>query len=167
MLSDLSSAGRVWAVLAVKPRKEDFTLSYLRKEGFDAYCPKLKVSDRHKPVQPLFPGYVFVFLSPKMELPAVRFFPGVRKPLVFGEQVACLEPELIKRWQAREGGHGYITPDPPPGLKVGQKVRFKEGVFVGLEGTVIENLPSKERVRILLDYLEKSVSVEADRSLLN
>jgi transcription antitermination factor NusG len=167
MLSDLSSASRVWAVLAVKPRKEDFSLSFLRKEGFDAYCPKLKVSGRREPTQPLFPGYVFAFLSPKMELPAVRFFPGIRKPLIFGEQVACLEPGLIERWQAREGGRGYITPDPPPGLKVGQKVRFKEGVFIGLEGTVIENLPSRERVRVLLDYLETSISVEADRSLLS
>ncbi len=166
MLSDLSNASRVWAVLAVKPRKEDFSITYLRKEGYEAYCPKLKVQGGRETVQPLFPGYVFALLSPQMELPAVKFFPGIRKPLIFGGQLACLDPELIGRWQAREGGHGFITPEPPPGLTVGQKVRFREGVFIGLEGTVIENLPSRERVRILLDHLESSIPVEVDRSLL-
>lgn len=166
MLSDLSSAGRVWAVVTTKPRKEDAAALFFRKEGFEAYCPKLLNPRLSDAVRPLFPGYLFALLSPKVELPRVRYFPGVLRPLTFGEQVACVEPDLVARWKEREGGRGFLSPDAAPPFQLGQHVRFREGVFAGLEGTVIENLPSRDRVRILLDYLGASIPVEADRAVV-
>jgi transcription antitermination factor NusG len=166
MLSDLSNASRVWAVLAVKPRKEDPTLLFFRKEGFEVYCPKLKKRFGYRAPEPFFPGYIFAWLSPKVELPQVRYFPGVRRPLLFGGQVACVEEELVEFWRTREGGRGFITPDPPAPFDIGQRVRFKEGIFMGIEGVVLENLPSRERVRVLLEYLSGTVTVEVDRAVL-
>ena len=84
---------------------------------------------------------------------------------MFGDQVACVEQELVESWRAREGGRGYLTPEPPPAFQVGQQVRFKEGPFVGLEGTVIANcLP--RNAWFLLEHLGMVVPVEADRSVL-
>ena len=166
MFAALSSASRVWAVLTAKPRKEGPALTFLEKEGFEAYCPQLLNPRRSRAVQPLFPGYFFVWLSPLVELPVVRHFPCVSRALTFGDQVACVEPELVENWRAREGGRGYLTPEPAPAFQVGQQVRFKEGPFIGLEGTVIGNLPARERVRILLEHLGMVVPVEADRSVL-
>ena len=166
MLADLSSARRVWAVLATKPRKEEIALVFIGEEGFEGYQPKVK--NRHTgPIpRPMFPGYLFVRLSPKVELPKVRFFPGIFRPLLFGEQLACVEPELIQSWREREGGRGFLCPEPEAPFRVGQRVRFQEGAFAGMEGTVLEALPSKDRVRLLLEYLGGSLSVEADRNLL-
>ena len=167
MLAALSSASRIWAVFAVKPRKEQTALVFLEKEGYKAYCPMCLAKGRSRGVQPLFPGYLFAWVSPKVELPAVRYFPCINRPLLFGEQVACVEEDLVNRWKAREGGRGFMTPEPPPPFRMGQRVRFKEGVFAGLEGTVIANLPARERVRILLAHLGLEVPVEADRSVLS
>jgi transcriptional antiterminator RfaH len=167
MYAPLSSASRVWAVLSAKPRKEAPALAFLSKEGYEAYCPLL-LARRDKAVPtPLFPGYLFVWLSPSMELPDVRHFPCIRRALTFGDTVACVETELVDHWREREGGRGYLMPDAPPAFDVGQRVRFKEGVFAGLEATVIANLPARERVRVLLEHLGMEVPVEADRSVLN
>jgi transcriptional antiterminator RfaH len=165
MFSDLSSASRVWAVFATKPRKEAPALAFLEREGFEAYCPRF-LGRRRPDVQPLFPGYIFIWLSPKVELPTVSFFPCIARPLTFGEQVACVEDDLVKLWKEREGGRGYLTPDSPSAFAVGQRVRFKEGVFSGMEGTVIANLPARERVKVLLHHLGIEMPVEADRSVL-
>ena len=167
MYASLSSAGRVWAVLSAKPRKETPAVAFMAKEGYRAYCPLLLGRREKGAPRPLFPGYLFVWLSPKVELPEVRRFPGIRRALVFGDQVACVEPELVDHWREREGGRGYLTPDPPPAFQVGQRVRFKEGVFAGLEATVVANLPARERVKVLLEHLGMEVPVEADRSVLS
>lgn len=166
MLSDLSNACRVWAVLAVKPRKEDSTLFFFRKEGYEVYCPKVSRHLSDRAPEALFPGYIFAWLSPRVELPQVRYYPGVRRPLLFGEQLACVEEDLIEHWRRREGGRGFITPEPPAPFAIGKRVRFKEGVFTGIHGVVLENLPSRERVRVLLEYLSGTVTVEVDRAVL-
>ena len=166
MLSDLTNAARIWAVIATKARKEDPTRSLFEKEGFEVYCPKLKKRPSAAHLEILFPGYIFVWLSPRVELPKIRSYPGVQRPLLFGQQLACVEPELVDWWKEREGGRGYLTPEPPAPFLPGQVVRFQSGVFMGLQGIVLESLPARDRVRVLLEYLSGSVVVEADRSVL-
>ncbi len=166
MLADLSSARRVWAVLATKPRKDELALVFLGQEGFEGYQPKVKNRYTGPRPRPMFPGYLFVLLSPQVELARVRYFPGILRPLTFGEQLACVEPELVEHWREREGGRGYLRPDPDPAFQIGQRVRFQAGVFAGMEGTVLEAMPSKDRVRLLLEYLGGTFPVEADRFVL-
>lgn len=166
MLADLSGAARVWGVVAVRPRKEGVVLEGLLREGLTAYYPRLRGPRAGARVAPLFPGYLFAHLSPRLELSALRRQPGVIRPLVFQGQLACIEPELIERWQARESGRGYLLPEAPPPFRRGERVRFSAGVFSGLEATVLEVLPSRERVRLLLQHLGGEAEVEADRRLL-
>lgn len=166
MLADLSGATRVWAVVAVQPRKERQVEEGLARERVECYCPRLVARKTAAPPKPLFPGYCFVLLSPRLELALVRRQPGVRHPLVFNDQLACLEPELVEAWKSREGGRGFLVPEMPPPFRRGQKVKFREGVFAGLDATVLEVLPSRERVRLLLEHLGGSLQVEADRALL-
>lgn len=166
MLSDLNNASRVWAVLAIKPRKEEPAAFFLRKEGFEVYSPKLRRRSTSVTLENLFPGYLFVWLSPMIDLARVKYFPCVRKPLLFGVQLACIEEDLVAWWQSREGGRGFLTPEPPVPFAAGQVVQFKEGIFSGLRGIVLESLPAKDRVRVLLEYLSGSLVVEAERAIL-
>jgi len=166
MLADLSGATRVWAVVAVQPRKERQVEDGLAREHLECYCPRLASKGAAAGHRPLFPGYCFVHVSPRMELSAVRRQPGVLRPLLFNDQLACIEPEMVERWKAREGGRGFLVPEAPPTFRRGQKVKFTDGVFMGLGATVLEVLPSRERVRLLLEHLGGSLQVEADRTLL-
>ncbi|MEJ2366763.1 MAG: transcription termination/antitermination NusG family protein [Acidobacteriota bacterium] len=166
MLVDLSTAARVWAVFSVKPRKEQATVTLFESRGVDAYSPLFVPRLSSGSPRPLFPGYIFVHMSPKLELAAVRYTPGIRFPLLFREQLACLEPELLEAWRQKEEGKGFLVPDPPPPFNPGDEVRFAEGVFKGLTGRVLQVMPSRERVRLLLEYLGGEIQVEADRALL-
>ncbi len=166
MLTGLSTASRVWAVFSVKPRCEEVVVEALARGGLEGYCPRLGGRRAGGRVRPLFPGYCFVFLSPRLELAAARRTPWLLRPLLFHEQLACVEPELVDLWREREGGRGYLIPAMPPPFAKGQRVRFSEGVFAGLEGTVLEVLPSRERVRLLLEHLGGTLQVETDRDLL-
>jgi len=165
MLVDLASAKRVWAVIGVIPKKEDTTLARLEHEGLEAYCPKIQGRRTRKP-GPLFPGYLFVRLSPVRELLRVHFLPGVRRPILFQQQLACLEEEQVERWRKREGGRGFLTPKTPPPFQPGQRVRFVEGVFSGLEAVVIETMPARERVRLLMQHLQGKLPIEVDQAVL-
>ncbi|MCI4398043.1 MAG: hypothetical protein JHC34_04310 [Acidobacteria bacterium] len=162
MLTSLSSAARVWGVVTVSPRKEQAVAALLVQQGLDAYCPMFKGRRAGARTVPLFPGYLFARLSPRLELAPLCRIPGVRRPLMFNGHLACIEPEMIERWKRREGGRGYLAPDSPPPFARGQKVRFEKGIFTGMEGTVLDVLPSKERVRLLLEYLGGTMKVEAD-----
>ena len=51
-----------------------------------------------------------------------------------------------------------VTIDPE--IKVGEAVRITEGPFQGLEALVTRLLPAKERVRVLLAFLGRSVETE-------
>jgi transcriptional antiterminator RfaH len=164
MLSDLSNPARVWSVFLTKPRKESVSVQYLTREGFETYCPKVMTQKKGRAGQPLFPGYLFIRLSPKLELTVAARCPGILRPLIFGNQVAIIEETIISGWKERENGTGYIRPEPRPAFEQGQKVRFSEGPFAGLDGEVLEDLPAKERVRVLLEHLGMSVAVEAGRS---
>ncbi len=165
-LTSLSSAARVWGVVTVRPRGERAVAALISEQGGGAYCPMIKGRNAGVRTAPLFPGYLFVWASPRLELAALCRIPGVHRPLIFGGHLACVEPELVEQWKRREGGRGYLVPDSLPRFARGQKVRFQHGIFAGLEGTVLDVLPSKERVRLLLEYLGGTMKVEADRDQL-
>lgn len=160
MLVDLSMVDRVWTVLRVKPGKEAWAEAQASREGMDAYCPRFKRRFKDPIANPLFPGYLFMFLSPALELATIRWIPGMRGPILFRGQIGCVEENLIELWRNKEGGRGYSVPDPRPAIPTGARVRVKEGSFAGFEGVVLESLSARERVRLLLEYLGSTVSVE-------
>ena len=45
-------------------------------------------------------------------------------------------------------------------LKVGQPVHIVEGPFRGLEVVITQMLPAKERIRVLLDFLGRSIEID-------
>ena len=60
--------------------------------------------------------------------------------------------------QQKTGEEEILTIDPE--IQVGQSVRIAEGPFQGLEALVTRLLPAKERVRVLLEFLGRSVETE-------
>jgi transcription antitermination factor NusG len=162
VLVDLSTVGRVWAVFRVKTGKEAWAEAQASQGGMGAYCPRFKKRLRDPLPATLFPGYLFLNLSPALELAQVRWLPGMFGPLLFQNQLGCVEDELVEVWKEREGGRGYSIPEPKPKMPAGQRVRVKEGPFAGFFGIVLESLPTRQRVRLLLEHLGQSMSVEMD-----
>jgi transcriptional antiterminator RfaH len=57
-----------------------------------------------------------------------------------------------------------VTLDPE--IKVGQEVKIAHGPLQGLEVLVTQLLPASERVRVLLEFLGRSLQMEVSRETL-
>lgn len=166
MLCDLSRTDKVWAVIRSKPRKEIFVRDHLHRDGFETYFPMISEKGKEEKSKPLFPGYLFVKISPRFELSNVKQTPNVLCPLMFNDNLAVVEESLISNFRLKENERGVITFEKPYPFKRGDVVRIKEGSFTGIKAVVIEYLPEKERVRLLLDYFGREVLLETPESLL-
>jgi transcriptional antiterminator RfaH len=98
----------------------------------------------------MFPGYVFA----KFAYSSLRRAVGSSH----GDRFATV-PEKDREVVAGEGGaEEIVTVD--LSLKIGQPVQFIEGPFEGLEVVITQLLPARERIRVLLDFLGRSMEME-------
>ena len=106
----------------------------------------------------MFPGYLFARFVYSTQHRAVESFHGVRGIIRFGDRLATLPGEAVLALQTRAGTEEIITID--SSLKIGQLVHIVDGPLQGLEVVVTQVLPAKERIRVLLDFLGRSVEME-------
>jgi transcription antitermination factor NusG len=153
-----------WYAISVKSRHEFVAAGELRRKGIETFLPSIRKmsqwKDRKKRVEfPLFPGYLFVSISPDPEdfmrvvttRGTVRFIslePGHPTP-VAGEEIDALRIIV-------NSGEKI---DVYPGLKLGERVRVRNGILRGAAGILIR----KEDDHILLvsmEILGRSVGVK-------
>jgi transcription elongation factor/antiterminator RfaH len=159
-----------WYALRSKPRKEDFVWHQLLARNIECYYPQLRVNPvnpRAKKLKPYFPGYIFVNVDLEdIGISALRWMPHTLGLVSFGGEPAIVPDNLI--YQVRKNVErikdlgGELFKD----LKKGDTVRIHSGPFSGYEAIFDYRLPGKERVRVLLNFLEgpRKVSVELKTS---
>jgi len=109
-------------------------------------------------VEAMFPGYLFARFSYPTQRRAVESSHGIRGIVRFGDRLATLPEDTIMALQSHAGADEVITID--SSLKVGQPVHIIEGPFRGLEVVITQVLPAKERIRVLLDFLGRSIEID-------
>ena len=109
-------------------------------------------------VEAMFPGYLFAKFVYSTQHRAVESSQGVRGIVRFGDRLATLPETTIITFQSKAGAEGIVTVDSSP--KIGQPVHIVDGPFQGLEVVVTQVLPAKERIRVLLDFLGRSLEME-------
>jgi transcriptional antiterminator RfaH len=154
-----------WACAQVAPLQEGAAQHFLRLNGFESYCPRLRVTRRSHGRQvlskpPLFPSYVFVAVSSGWW--AARWCPHVVRLILNGAAPAVVSAAVIDGLKAREVA-GLIELLNPPRFRPGDKVRVLHGPFIGLVGLHVGMRP-RQRVEILLTLLGGSqrVTLAAD-----
>ena len=154
----------VWFCLKAEPKREHLAATGLRRR-FEIEClsPRLrfrKLTQRGPVwfVEAMFPGYLFAKFVYSTQHRAVESSHGVRGIVRFGERLATLPEETVMALQSKAGAEEVVTID--SSLKIGQPVHIIEGPFQGLEVVVTQVLPAKERVRVLLDFLGRSLEME-------
>jgi transcriptional antiterminator RfaH len=106
----------------------------------------------------MFPGYLFAKFVYSTQHRAVESSNGVRGILRFGQRLATLPEDTVIALRSKAGAEEVVTVDPSP--KIGQPVRLMEGPFRGLEVVVTQLLPARERIRVLLEFLGRSLEME-------
>ena len=111
--------GDQWYVAATKPRQEDRARDNLERQGFVAHLPRIVVRKLSRgawadKIEPLFPGYIFVFFDTHHKSRAlIRSMLGVAGLVRFGEHPANIEPGVINVLQSAADPGGSASPPAP------------------------------------------------------
>ncbi len=112
----------------------------------------------------MFPGYFFAQFDYVNERRRIEHSPGVTGIVQFGDRLATIDALTIHNLQQRVEADEVITIDPE--LKVGQEVQIARGPLQGLEALVTQLLPASERVRVLLEFLGRSLQMDVSKETL-
>jgi transcriptional antiterminator RfaH len=153
-----------WFCLKTQPKREHLAATALRRQ-FEIEClsPRLrfrKMTQRGPVwfVEAMFPGYLFAKFVYSRQHRVVEHSIGIRGLVQFGNRLATLPESVVVALQTRVGTEEVATIDTSP--KVGQSVQITEGPFQGLEAVVTRLLPARERIRVLLEFLGRSLETE-------
>jgi transcriptional antiterminator RfaH len=154
----------VWFCLKAEPKREHLAARGLRRRfGIECLSPRLRFRKltRRGPiwfVEAMFPGYLFAKFVYSTQHRAVESSHGVRGIVRFGDRVATLPEDTVIALQSKAGTEEVVTVD--SSLKIGQPVQLIEGPFQGLEVVITQLLPARERIRVLLEFLGRSLEME-------
>jgi len=147
-----------WYVMRSKPQKEEFLYRQLLARGVDAFLPSLlakPVDSRSRRNRPYFPGYLFVRMNLREQgFSTFQWMPGSLGLVSFGGEPASVLPGLIESIH-RHVEHANENFGKQPVFTAGDLVVMQEGIFDGYQAIFDTHLPGKDRVRVLLQYLQK------------
>lgn len=168
-MSDFPPSERSWYCLKTQTKREAIAAAHLRElEEVEVFCPMLryrKATRRGKVwwVEALFPGYVLARFALETGERAVMYSQGVRGLVRFGDKVPAVPDdfvEVLRQEVARQGAEEVLTVGPR--LTEGEEVELAHGPLGGVRATVVEVLPARERVKVLLEFLGREQVVEVD-----
>ena len=167
---DLHAGGDDWFCLRAQPKREHLAAATLRKQhDIECFAPRLRARKltRRGPVwfvEAMFPGYFFAQFDYPAKRRLVEHAPGVSGMVRFGERLATIPAETIGALRERVEDKDLVTVD--PAIEVGQEVQISQGPLQGLEALVTQLLPPTERVRVLLEFLGRTVPTEVTKEKL-
>jgi transcription antitermination factor NusG len=152
-----------WYAVQTCANHEKRVSQQLCQRTVEAYLPLYESmrqwKDRRMRLElPLFPGYVFVHLALCDRLRVLQT-PSVVRLVGFGGQPAALPDQEIEA--LRQGLTHKLRLEPHPYLKVGNRVRVRNGPLQGLEGILVRK-KNGSRFVISLDLIMRSVAAEID-----
>jgi transcriptional antiterminator RfaH len=156
-----------WYALYTKPGKEHQVNSILESQGFKTYLPiiQMRKNSRRK-TRPFFSCYLFICVDPVDALREVRWTPGLRRIVSFGEQPAIVGDGVIDviRHRLKEmEASGYPV---EPSFKSGDRVLIKSGPLRDLEAVFDEPLSSWDRAKVLVGILGRLTTCEIELDCL-
>jgi transcriptional antiterminator RfaH len=154
----------LWFCLRTQPKHEHLAAATLRRQlEITCFSPRLRFRRATRRgavwfVEAMFPGYLFAEFVYSRQHRQVEYSPGIQGVVRFGDQVAALDSSTIANLRQIAGEEEIVTLNPE--IQVGQGVRIVEGPFQGLEALVTHLLPAKQRIRVLLEFLGRSLETD-------
>lgn len=153
-----------WYLIYTKPRQEKCALENLERQGYRCYLPLLpKETIRRGALalsdEPLFPRYLFINLAQDFMAKSwspIRSTKGVSRLVRFGAEPAKVDDALVDLLRANEAS---LLEEPVRLFTPGERVRFTEGPFAGIEG-VYQMTDGDRRVMVLIELMSKPVPVQ-------
>lgn len=172
MSDEETSPGPKWYALRSQTKREHVAAAALTHkfgEEVAVFCPRIRYRKPTKRgpiwwVEPLFPGYLLARFDLILHLREVLHVNGVSGAVQFGRVLPEISgqfvEELRRDFPTADSGESILNVERK--LGVGDEVELTTGAFRGLNGVILEVLPSKERVQVLLEFMGQSRPVELD-----
>jgi len=151
-----------WYTLYTKPHKEQQVSSFLESKGFETYLPLIQVRKRGREKSvPFFSCYLFVRVGPSNGLSSLRWTPGLRRIVSFGDQPALVDERVISFIKQRlaEIEESGCAAHP---FKPGDRVVVTSGPLRDFKAVFDRSLSSRDRARVLVDFLGRWTPCEVE-----
>ncbi len=149
----------IWYSLHSHPNKEDLLWQQLTASGFETFYPRVKVNPvnpRARKIRPYFPGYMFVHADLEVVGKSVlQWMPYSTGLVAFGGEPAAVPENLISVLKQKLDVINQAGGEIFDHLKPGDVVDISAGPFAGYEAIFDVKLPGSERVRVLLQMLNR------------
>jgi transcriptional antiterminator RfaH len=170
----LPQATSEWYCLKAPPKKENIAAAHLRRISVveDVFSPTIRYKKHTRRgriwfAEALFPGYLFSRFSFDEAHRMVRYAHGVSGIVHFGDVIPRIDEEIVESLRAQCDSSG--KPDLfeiDPTLREGDEVTIAEGPFHGITAVVRRLYSGQERVRILLEFMNKQIEAELNQNQL-
>lgn len=149
----------LWYAMRSKPHKEDFLWGQLLARKIECFFPCTRVqtvNPRARKVRPYFPGYVFVRADlEQIGLSALQWMPGAGGLVAFGGQPASIPDPMLNAIRNRVDEINASGGEVLAGIRKGETVTIQSGPFEGYEAIFDTRLSGNDRVRVLLNLINK------------
>jgi len=150
-----------WFVAHTRPRREKKLNSFCEREGFHAVLPCYRSVRKYRGktvvfMKPLFPGYVFVQLSPEQRQKVAQN-DCVARLLTVPDETTFAQ-QLVEIQKALETELEIVL---APEIGLGQRVKIKSGPLQGLEAWV-EQRYGFNTVLLRLDFIGQAAAVKVN-----
>ena len=147
-----------WYVVRSKANKEDFLARQLVSYGIKTFYPCINVkpvNPRARKVRAFFPGYLFVYVDlEKISASTLHWMPGAINLVSFDGKPAYVPDVLISAIEQQVNQINISSKNILLGLTPGDVVSIQDGPFAGYEAIFDGQISGRERVRVLLTYLQ-------------
>jgi transcriptional antiterminator RfaH len=157
-----------WYCVRSQCKHEHIAGAHLRMlDGVSVFCPRIrfKRATRRGVVwvtEGMFPGYLFARFGLLEMHRRVCYAHGVVGIIRFGDRYATIEDEALA--SLRDLTDVSQVKGLNCELAHGDRVEITEGAFVGLEAVITQVLPAKQRVKVLMEFLGRSVEAEVEKA---
>ncbi len=159
-----------WCVLKTKANRELLVHKQLIARDIDSYLPLWHPSQlgAGAALRPYFPTYLFAKVDlEQTSRSSLMYLPGVNYLLMYDDEPVFVEQAVIDGIAARIYALEKCVRDAAGNpLTRGDRVRITGGVFEGYEAIFDQQLSSGDRVRILIDFLQKRAPLTLERTLI-
>ena len=158
-LIDAREGNAAWYVVRTNHHADRLASAQLRQRGFATFLPLVRRWPRPavgSPVQPLFPGYLFVRATLPADFGRIAWTPGVKAFVTFGDAPAPVDAAAVDYLQSRADADGIMR----DASNADACVRITSGPFRGLAAVVERRIPARNRVLVLLELLQRTTRVE-------
>jgi transcriptional antiterminator RfaH len=162
------STKAAWYCLRTQHKHEHIAAAHLRiLEGVTVFCPRIRFKRATRQglvwvTEAMFPGYLFARFELLEMHRQVRYAQGVSGIVQFADRYPTIDEEALEQLRAHTGDSEVKELNYK--LSQGDEVKIVEGALAGLEAVVVQVLPAKERVKILMDFLGRKIEAEVEHT---